>query len=224
MGGFRRFLIFVYSVAGILALLVLGLAAFGPWQAQVHTFLSMRWATVLVEALAGIALLGLVASLVRSIVSKRVDSVRVQSIDGGLITVSRDSIASQAARVVESDGSCAVEDVTVRARRNGKVRVSVKVLPHATVDVLKKGRSLHDELVTELRAICGNRLGKVSLEFMEPEETLRITHPALSTDLAPVSAYRDPVAETVASATSYAAPVTSDDTGLTEPLPPDEME
>ena len=215
MGGFKRFFLFVWSVAGILAVLVLGLASLGPWQDAVAELLSVWWVEAVVEALAAITLLGLVISLVRSLVSKRVDAVRVQTIDGGTITVTRDSIASQAARVVESDGVCTVDDVSVRARRGGKVHVGVRVLPHATVDVLKKGRSLHDELVTELSAICGKQLGKVSIEFLEPQETIRITHPSLTTDLVPAPAaattYPDPVAETAAATTSYAV---AEDTAL----------
>ena len=227
MGGFKRFLLFVHSVVGILTVVVLGLASIGPWTKQISPLLSVWWVEIALEVLVGITLLGLFVSLVRAIVSKRVDSVRVQTIDGGTITVTRDSIASQAARVVESDGSCKVDDVTVRARRNGKVRVNVRVLPHATVDVLKKGKSLHDELVMELKSICGNRLGKVSLEFLEPEETLRITRPSATTDIVPATTtYLDPAAETAISSRSYSF---SDGTsaGLTtpsDPLPPDEME
>ena len=223
MGGFKRFLLFVHSLAGILALVVLCLATIGPWRGMFSALLGIWWVEIVVEVLVAIALLGLVISLVRSIVSKRVEAVRVKTIDGGTITVTRDSIASQAARVVESDGSCTVDDVTVQSRRNGKVRVGVRVLPHATVDVLKKGASLHDELVCELKAICGDRLGKVSIEFLEPEETLRITHPALGSGIAPAAAY-DPVAETVASVRPSFPPTTALTTADTEPLIPDEME
>lgn len=222
MGGFRRFLLFVHSVVGILALLILGLASVGPWQDQVSPLLSIWWVEIAVEVFAGITLLGLIVSLVRSLVSKRVDAVRVQTVDGGTITVTRDSIASQAARVVESDGSCTVDNVNVRARRHGKVHVNVRVLPRASVDVLKKGASLHDELVTELKSICGKRLGKVSIEFLEPEETMRITRTS-SSSIVPAGAY-DPAADTAASATSYVSPATTTLLGTSEPLTPDEME
>ncbi|MBQ6650321.1 MAG: hypothetical protein IJM67_03630 [Atopobiaceae bacterium] len=228
MGGFKRFLLFVHSVVGLLTVIFLGLACFdSPMKDLVAGFFSIWWVEIVFEVLAGITVLGLFVSLIRSIVSKRVDSVRVQTIDGGTITVTRDSIASQAARVVESDGSCKVDDVSVRARRNGKVRVNVRVLPHATVDVLKKGKSLHDELVLELKSICGNRLGKVSLEFLEPEETLRITRPSATTDIVPATTtYLDPAAETAISSRSHSF---SDgaSSGLTtpsEPISPDEME
>lgn len=170
MGGFKRFCMFVFSLAGLLCLAAFVLTWLGPWTAQASALFSLPEYYTVVEVLLLITVVGLLVMLFRSIFSRRVRTVEVTTVDGGTISVSRDAIASQATHVVEADGTCSADRVYVSAKKRGHVRVHVRVLPHESVDVVQKGTELHEELVRGLTAVCGDKLEDVSLEFVVPKE------------------------------------------------------
>jgi hypothetical protein len=169
VGGFKRFLLVVFALAGGIALAALLLPWLGPWTRQATALLAIDWYDYVIEVCCLILGIGLVVSLLRGIFSRRADSIVVTSVDGGEVTVSRDAIASQAVHIIEEDGSCLADDVRVSAKRSGKVRVSVRVLPHQTVDVTTKGPQLHQALMEGLAALCADKLKSVDLEFIEPQ-------------------------------------------------------
>ena len=171
MGGFKRFCMFVFSLAGLLCLAAFVLTWLGPWTAKASALFSLPEYYTVVEALLLITVVGLLVMLFRSIFSRRVRTVEVTRVDGGTISVSRDAIASQAKHTVEADGTCSADRVFVSAKKRGHVRVHVRVLPHEDVDVVQKGTELHEELVRGLTAVCGEKLEDVSLEFVEPKES-----------------------------------------------------
>ena len=76
-----------------------------------------------------------------------------------------------------SDGTCVARDVIVTSGRRGSVDVHVKVLPYNSLDVIAKGPELHDRLVRELSALCGDRLDRVSVEFLEAQQPRSVTRP-----------------------------------------------
>ncbi|MGL5174191.1 MAG: hypothetical protein ACRC75_10085, partial [Olsenella sp.] len=125
-----------------------------------------------------------------------VRTIEVTTVNGGTISVSRDAIASQATHIVEADGTCSADRVDVKAKKSGHVRVHVRVLPHESVDVVAKGAELHDELVRGLASVCGDKIDRVSLEFIEPE-SVTVATPASATEPLPeaVSAYEPPAVE-----------------------------
>lgn len=170
MGGFKRFCMFVFSLAGLLSLAAFVLTWLGPWTAQASALFSLPEYYTVVEVLLLITVVGLLILLFRSIFSRRVRTVEVTTVDDGTISVSRDAIASQATHVVEADGTCSADRVYVSAKKRGHVRVHVRVLPHESVDVVEKGTELHEELVRGLTAVCGDKLEDVSLEFVVPKE------------------------------------------------------
>ena len=76
-----------------------------------------------------------------------------------------------------SDGTCVARDVIVTSGRRGSVDVHVKVLPYNSLDVMAKGPELHDRLMRELSALCGDRLDRVSVEFLEAQQPRSVTRP-----------------------------------------------
>ena len=170
MGGFRRFCLGIYALAGLCALAALGLTAFGPWTAEAADLLRRDWYRYTVVALSAILTLGLVVSLLRALLSHRERAIVVCEVDGDQVSVTRDAIASQAAHIVAADGSCTADDVFVTVGKRGVVDVVVKVLPRTTMDVRRKGPRLHGALVRELEALCGDSLGSVSIEFLEAQQ------------------------------------------------------
>lgn len=173
MSGFKRLCLVVFSIAGIFSLAALSLTWFGPWCDVASSLFAIEWYTVAVAVCLIITLIGLVVMLLLGIFYRKVKTVEITNVDDGLITVSLDAIASEAAHIVEEDGTCKAKRVRVKARKKGHVRVYVKVLPYKAVDVVAKGAELHDELVYGLAAVCGDKLTKVSLEFEEPESMER---------------------------------------------------
>ena len=196
MGGFKRFCMFVFGLAGLLGVIALALTWVGPWTAQASALMSIENYFCAVEVCVAIALVIMLVVLLRAIFARSVRTIEVTTVNGGTISVSRDAIASQATHIVEADGTCSADRVDVKAKKSGHVRVHVRVLPHETVDVVAKGAELHDELVRGLASVCGDKVDRVSLEFVEPE-SVTVAAPASATEPEPLP---------TASVPSYEAP------------------
>lgn len=211
MGWFKRLCLFVFGLAGILALAALVLPWVGPYTQQAAWLLVHEYNyQVAVLVVVGITALGVLICFLRSIFSPRNRKVvQVTKIDGGEITVTRTAIASQAKHIVERDGSCVASATRVRARRRS-VRVHMKVTPKHPLDVVQKGAQLHQELVDGLAAVCGDTLKSVSLVFADPQDFAEPEKDSFS------DAYGDPSYEAPEHHESLASPATdlssSDDT------------
>ena len=130
MNGFKRFCLIVFSLAGLLTLTALALPWVGPWTAQAKGLLANGIYFTALEVLFCITALGLVVLLFRAILArKNKKNILVTSVDGGQITVSRDAIASQAAHIIEEDGTFTAVRVDVDARKRSKIKVHARVLP-----------------------------------------------------------------------------------------------
>lgn len=170
MRGLKRLGTVIFVLADLFALAALTLTWYGPWTDAATALLYLEPYAIAVLACLAVSALGLVVLLARALFGgRRVRTVEVATVDGGVISVTRDAIAAQASHIVEADGTCAAARVRVDAKPRGHVRVHVRVLPHQTVDVVAKGAELHTELVDGLAAVCGDTVENVSLEFVEPE-------------------------------------------------------
>lgn len=173
MSGLRRFVLFVFSLAG-LACAVVPLVAMAPrasdLAAMVETLASYRGAELAYLVCVLMTLACCTVNLLRALFSRRHDSISVMDIDGGDITVTRAAVASQASHVVEESGIGLAKNVEVRAGKTGPVHVTVELTPFRSVDVTRVAPGLHEALVAGLTAMCGERLGAVDVEFLEPRE------------------------------------------------------
>ena len=170
MRGLKRLCTVIFVLADLFALGALTLTWYGPWTDAATSLLYLEPYALAVFACLVVSGLGLLVLLVRALFAgRRVRTVEVASVDGGVISVTRDAIAAQASHIVEADGTCTAARVRVDAKPRGHVRVHVRVLPRQTVDVVAKGAELHTELVDGLAAVCGDTVENVSLEFVEPE-------------------------------------------------------
>lgn len=170
MRGFKRLCTVIFVLADLFALAALALTWYGPWTDAATALLYLEPYAIAILACLIVSALGLLVLLVRALFAgKRVRTVEVATVDGGVISVTRDAIAAQATHIVEADGSCVAARVRVDAKPRGHVRVHVRVLPRQTVDVVAKGAELHTELIDGLAAVCGDTVENVSLEFVEPE-------------------------------------------------------
>ncbi len=177
MGGFKRLCLALWSLASAFVLIALGLTWVGPWRDVMSALMCVDAWFYAVEICFAVAMLGIVVTLFRALFSRRVRTVEVVTVDGGVISVAKEAIASQAAHVVEADGTCVASKVSVAAKPRGHVRVHVRVTPRESVDVVEKGAELHTELVAGLAAVCGDKVENVSLEFVTPE-SVRMAAPA----------------------------------------------
>lgn len=200
MSVFKRLCAIVFVLADLAALAALALTWYGPWTSAASALFAVGEYSLAVVACLAVSAFGLLVLLLRALFSRRtVRTVEIATVDGGVISVTRDAIAAQASHIVEADGTCAAARVRVDAKARGHVRVHVRVLPHETVDVVAKGAELHEELIDGLAAVCGDKVEDVSLEFVEPE----------SVTLA--SAQEDEAGQAVAEA-GQAAPAAPDST------------
>ena len=169
MSGFTRLCKVVFALAGIFTLGALGLTWVGPWRDVASALMVVDGYWYALQVCGFVTVIGLVVTLLRGLFSRKVRTVEVARVDGGSITVTREAIASQAANIVEADGTCVASKVIVDAKPRGHVRVHVRVLPHESLDVVIKGAQLHEELTQGLSAVCGNTVESVSLEFVKPQ-------------------------------------------------------
>ena len=178
MGGFRRFVLFVFSLAGIACLLALALPWFGLFPDEIALLEEQGAYIGAVEVCLGMTAAWLVFGLGRSLFSRRDNAITVMDIDGGNITVTRSAVASQASHIVEALGLGVAKDVDVSASKRGPVHVVVKVIPYESIDVTSEAPVLHEALVTGLTAMCGERLGAIDVEFLEPQQASSLVVPA----------------------------------------------
>ena len=179
----------IFVLADLFALAALTLTWYGPWTDAAAALLYLEPYALAVFVCLVVSGLGLLVLLVRALFGgRRVRTVEVATVDGGVISVTRDAIAAQASHIVEADGTCIASRVRVDAKPRGHVRVHVRVLPRNTVDVVAKGAELHEELVDGLAAVCGDTVENVSLEFVEPEAVTLATQDEDATESAPAAA------------------------------------
>ena len=177
MNGLKRLCMVVFALADAFAMAALALTWFGPWVDEASVLLNLEPYVIALLVCMAISALGLLVILGRAFFARRtVRTVEIATVDGGVISVTRDAIAAQASHIVEADGTCTAARVRVDAKQRGHVRVHVRVLPHETVDVVLKGAELHEELIDGLAAVCGDKVEDVSLEFIEPE-SVKVTSP-----------------------------------------------
>ena len=169
MNGFKRLCMVVFTLANLFVLAALTLTWYGPWVPEASALLTLEPYSIAVLTCLAVSAFGLLVLLVRALAVRTVRTVEVASVDGGVISVTRDAIAAQASHIVEADGTCSASRVTVDAKARGHVRVHVRVLPHESLDVVAKGAELHEDLLDGLAKVCGDKIEDVSLEFIEPE-------------------------------------------------------
>lgn len=169
MHGLKRFLNIVFALSGIACLAILALTWYGPWTKIVSGWMRIDWVYMAVQVLLAITVLGLLAALGRGLFARKPQlSFKVTQQGGTEVTITRDAVASLATKIIESDGTCVAEDISVAPKRGG-VSVSAKVRPISTLDVLSKSAQLNDELYSGLAGLVGDKLKGVSLVFSEPE-------------------------------------------------------
>lgn len=173
MKGLTRLLKIITSFSGIVSIIMLAMPWFGPFKKGATALMSFGWYFTAVEVFSVIALLGLLATLLRSLFARPAKNVLVTTVDGGQISVSRDAIASQAAHIVESDGTLKCQRVFVTEKR-GLVNVAVRVLPRESIDVVARGGQLHEDLLCGLAAVCGDKVGAVSIDFTTPKAAVDV--------------------------------------------------
>ncbi|MDY4418229.1 alkaline shock response membrane anchor protein AmaP [Parafannyhessea umbonata] len=178
MGFFKRLCLFVFGLAGLLALAALVLPWFGPWTSEATALLGVDEYYIAVEALVLVTALGCLICLLRSIFKRNRKTVIVAKEGGDQITVTRDAIASQATHVIEEDGAYVAKRVSVWAKKRGHVRVAARVQPQMTVDTVVAGKDLHDRLVAGLTTVCGDNVDSVDLEFLNAAEYAPTSAPA----------------------------------------------
>lgn len=181
MSGIKRFVLIIFGLAGVLCLAALALPWIGPFQREATDLMNNDYYYYAVQAVLAITAIGIIASLLRALFAPRKrKNVIIDRSGGDQITVTTKAIQSQAAHAIEADGRFVAEKVRVNAKKRG-VRLDVRVRPRNTVNLAQEGRVLHDELAGNLSTICGDRVQRINLEFVEaenpiPAENVTIEH------------------------------------------------
>lgn len=193
MGGLKRFLLFLFSLAGLLCVGILGIPWFGYGFYQITDLLYYDAFWIFLEVILAMTVCFLVFNIGRALFSrKHDDTVQVMSLDGGEITVTKSAVASQVTHIVEALGLGTTKDVSVNPVKGGTVSVDAKVIPQDSIDITAEAPILHEALVTGLKAMCGEKLGNVSIEFLEPKHGSSLVVPATDEPESQEPAYEGP--------------------------------
>ena len=90
------------------------------------------------------------------------------TVEGGTISVTKDAISSQAAHIIEEDGTCLAHRVNVQISKNNSVAVQIDILPKEPVDVTAKGSEFYNALQSGLAIVCGPCVSSINLSFIKP--------------------------------------------------------
>lgn len=228
MGGFRRFALIIFSVAGALCLAALALPWIGPFQREATALMDNWYYYIAVQVVLAISLLGLLVTLLRALFTPRKRKTVVVDRSGGdQITVTTAAISSQAAHAVEAGDRFVAEKVRVSAKKRGKVRVDVRVRPRHTVDISREGKELHDSVAASLATICGEKVQHVNLEFVEaeaPEPAQNVLVERIDDLEIPQGVLERASQETSGEGADITVPMGSSLTATSEPVEPDVVE
>lgn len=168
MSGFKRFCYILYVFASAFVFLALALTWFGPWTYQATNLLFTKSYLIVLNACAAISIFGLVVILFRALFIRKTVKLTVATVEGGTISVTKDAISSQAAHIIEEDGTCLAHRVNVQNSKNNFVAVQIDILPKEPVDVTVKGPELYSALQTGLAIVCGPCVSSINLSFIKP--------------------------------------------------------
>lgn len=174
MNGFKRFCLVVFAVCGTLVLAALLLPWIGPWTVEAAGLISLDWYLFLIELFAMVCVIGFVCAIVVAVRSRRPSDIEVMDGDGGRVSIARSAVASQTTYLVEADGTCVAAKVVVDVRHD-TVDVAVWVEPYRSLDVRAEAERLQVRLRQGLEVLVGDRLGDITLRFLEPRQTSDIT-------------------------------------------------
>ena len=108
MSGLKRLCMAVFVLANALALAAFALTWFGPWTTEASALFNLEPYVIAVLVCLAVSALGMLVLLCRALFSRRtVRTVEIATVDGGIISVTRDAIAAQASHIVEADGTWA---------------------------------------------------------------------------------------------------------------------
>lgn len=187
MSRFKRFCLFIYSLAGLLLFAVAALTLTSPWEEHMSALLLIPEYTYALVVLAALTVLGLLATFITACAGRVPTVVVVAQTDEGDITVSREAIASQVAHVVAAAGDAQARDVYVNIGRNNKVDVFVKVVPFASMDVVVRGPELMEQLTTNLALLCGEHVGSVHISYLDARQATVLVEKDNKKDGAPAA-------------------------------------
>lgn len=168
MSGFKRFCYILYVFASAFVFLALVLTWFGPWTYQATNLLFTKPYLIVLNACAAISIFGLVVILFRALFIRKTVKLTVATVEGGTISVTKDAISSQAAHIIEEDGTCLAHRVNVQISKNNSVAVQIDILPKEPVDVTVKGPELYSALQSGLAIVCGPCVSSINLSFIKP--------------------------------------------------------
>lgn len=168
MSGFKRFCYILYVFASAFVFLALALTWFGPWTYQATNLLFTKPYLIVLNVCAAISIFGLVVILFRALFIRKTVKLTVATVEGGTISVTKDAISSQAAHIIEEDGTCLAHRVNVQISKNNSVAVQIDILPKEPVDVTVKGPELYSALQSGLAIVCGPCVSSINLSFIKP--------------------------------------------------------
>lgn len=175
MGGIKRLCLTVFGLCGVLCLCALALPWVGPFREQATALLDNYYYWTALQVVFCVTALGVIVTLLRGLFTPRQRKTVVINRSGhDQITVTTAAIQSQASHVVESDGRFVAERVRVGAKKRGGVNVDLRIRPRHTVNLTQEGSRIHDELISGLSTICGDKVNRVNIEFLEAEQPIEV--------------------------------------------------
>jgi hypothetical protein len=144
--------------------------------------LEVKWYYFALVAMVCITAIGLVVDILRALFTpSNTKETVIATIDGGVITVTRNAIVAQVKSIIEEDESCKATNVRVVLHKNNYVRVRARIKPLTQLDVVSYSEDLHRRLGEGLRMVCGDAVKSIDLAFVEPAKRGQVEEEADAT-------------------------------------------
>jgi len=173
MTALKRIMMIVFVVATVLGVGFLAVYWIAG-QAFLPTFELLRnqqWFFILESALLAIVAIGVLAILVRAIVTPSLSSQFVIKKDFGDVEISKSALSSTVHKVVDSHRSLKLEDVKTKIvdKDDPKLRMRVKINPGRNNQLEQLGTQLNSEIATAVQMFTGHPVDELKVKFSQPD-------------------------------------------------------
>lgn len=170
MGLFKRICFLIYSLAGVYFFGMLAASMSAALQIYIIAAFDLQYVRISMIVAGSLVAFGCVVILLRALFTKNRKVVYITRDRANQVSVTRTAIASQATHLIEETGYFKVSSMRIQTKKYGHVRVSARVEPRVSCDLIEAGEELHNRLQLGLKDVVGDNIDAIKLEFSRAHE------------------------------------------------------
>lgn len=170
MGLFKRICFLIYSLAGVYFFGMLAASMSAALQIYIIAAFDLQYVRISMIVAGSIVAFGCIIILLRALFTKNRKVVYITRDRSNQVSVTRTAIASQATHLIEETNLFKVSSMRIQTKKYGHVRVSARIEPRVSCDLIAAGEELHNRLQVGLKNVVGDNVDAIKLEFSRAHE------------------------------------------------------